>query len=530
MSTVPVAPSTSVLPSHARPSCHTDYCYPDGYRQALIVHDKDAYFADSFDQEIIMTMSDWYHDMMDNIKKSFMSLYNPTGAEPIPNSFLLNDRMNSSFAVEPDTTYLIRLINHGAFVGQYFYIQDHTFQIVEVDGVYTEPTEASLLYIAVAQRYSILLTTKNETDKNYGIVTVADSSLLDTIPPDLKLNNTNWLEYSSAAPHEQVMVNVSDSTQLDPFDDFTLVPHDRQPLFQDPLKEINVTVYMGNLDNGEGYAFLNNISYTAPKVPTLYTVLSSGDLATNQEIYGEFTHATVLEHNQVVQLVLNNGDSGSHPFHLHGHNFQVINREPSYGPGFYSHLNGDPVSYDPNNHTAFPAIPIRRDTLVLPPQGHFVIRFVADNPGIWFFHCHIDFHLGQGLGMLMVEAPTQIQERMTVPADHYAACRAGGVPIQGNAAGNTEDFLDLSGQNAQVGWLPGGFTPRGIVAFVFSVVSAVLGIASLVVYGLADIKHSKHTGAATDVMMVEPQQRYRDGQDGDTEGVSEIAVVPDKKS
>ena len=468
--------------------CHTDYCYPDGYRQALIVHDTDAPFANQFKEEFTLTMSDWYHEMVEDLKSSFQSVYNPTGAEPLPNSFLLNDTMNTSIPVEPNTTYMFRLINIGAFVGQYFYIENHTFQIIEVDGVYTEPTEASILYIGVAQRYSILLTTKNETDTNYAIVTVADSKLLDYIPEHLKLNNTNWLQYNAEAPHNQAVINASVSSDLVPFDDFTLVPYDQTPLFPEPDLEINVTVSFLDLMTGANYAFLNNISFTKPQVPTLYTVLSSGDLANNSAIYGEFTHPIVLEHNSVVQLVLNNADTGNHPFHLHGHNFQLIDRAPPPGPNFYDYLNGDPVPFNPLNHTPFPAVPIRRDTVVLPPQGYLVFRFVADNPGVWIFHCHIDWHLDAGLGMVLIEAPTQMQGRLTIPQDHIDACKAGGVPYEGNAAGNTVDLLDLSGENAQPAFLPPGFTTKGIVALVFSCLSAALGIASLTVYGLADLK------------------------------------------
>lgn len=468
--------------------CHTDFCYPDGYRQALIIHDSEAPFHNDYVEEMTITMSDWYHSMTEDLAPQFLSLYNPTGKEPIPDAFLFNDTMNSSLAVKPNTTYLLRLINIGAFVSQYFYIEDHTFRIVEIDGVYTDPVEADTLLISVAQRYSVLLTTKNTTDKNYPIVTVADSVLLDKIPSNLQLNNTNWLEYNAAADHPQANITVSLASDLIPFDDITLVPSDHMPLLPDPDHEIEVTVQMLNLDNGIGYAFLDNISYTAPKVPTLYTVLSAGELATNSEVYGEFTHAMVLEHNQVVQIVLNNGDTGAHPFHLHGHNFQVIDRAPSYGATFYDYLAGDPIPYDPSNHSAFPAIPARRDTLILPPQGYFVIRFVADNPGVWFFHCHIDWHLSQGLGMVMIEAPTQLQEQLHIPQQHYDTCQAAGIPVTGNAAANNESFLDLSGQNVQPGWLPPGFTARGIVALVFSCLSAILGMGFIVVYGLSDLK------------------------------------------
>ena len=472
--------------------CHVDFCYPDGYRQALIINDPDAYFYDEYDEEFVITLSDWYHELVEDIAPNFLSLYNPTGAEPIPNAFLFNDTLKSSLPVEPNKTYLIRIINISAFVAQYFYIEDHTVKIVEIDGVYVEPAEADTLYIAVAQRYSVLVTTKSTTDKNYAIVTVADQVLLDTIPDDLRLNNTNWLEYNSSAPHEEAAVTLDVVDSLPAFDDFTLVPYDHEPLFGEPSQRIELTVVMEELANGLPYALLNNISYTMPKVPVIYTVLSAGDLVTNSQVYGEYTNPFILNHNDIIEVVLNNNDSGSHPFHLHGHNFQVIERYPTYGDSFYSYADlSSPVPYNPNNHTAFPIYPARRDTFVLPPQGHFVIRFVADNPGVWLFHCHIDWHLSQGLASVFIEAPKLLQQRLTVPEDHYASCRAAGVQYTGNAAGNTDDFLDLSGVPSQPAVIPyGGFTARGIVAVVFAVLSAIMGIASLTVYGLSDIKYA----------------------------------------
>jgi iron transport multicopper oxidase len=53
------------------------------------------------------------------------------------------------------------------------------------------------------------------------------------------------------------------------------------------------------------------------------------------------------------------------------------------------------------------------------------------------------------------------------------------VPYQGNAAGNTADVFDLSGENLSVPPLPEGFTARGIVALVFSCVAAFMGMAVL---------------------------------------------------
>jgi iron transport multicopper oxidase len=71
-------------------------------------------------------------------------------------------------------------------------------------------------------------------------------------------------------------------------------------------------------------------------------------------------------------------DSGKHPFHLHGHHFQTLVRTADEA-GVFDATN--------TSQTAYPAIPMRRDTLVLKPDGNLVIRFKANNPGVWLFHC-----------------------------------------------------------------------------------------------------------------------------------------------
>ncbi|KIJ55076.1 multicopper oxidase [Sphaerobolus stellatus SS14] len=44
--------------------------------------------------------------------------------------------------------------------------------------------------------------------------------------------------------------------------------------------------------------------------------------------------------------------------------------------------------------------------------GGVRIRFRADNPGPWFLHCHIDWHLEAGLAVVFAEAP---QDQRTGP-------------------------------------------------------------------------------------------------------------------
>ena len=211
-------------------------------------------------------------------------------------------------------------------------------------------------------------------------------------------------------------------------------------------------------------AFFNDITYRRPVVPTLYSALTTGESATDPAVYGSSTNAYVLEKGQVVEIIVNNYDPGKHPFHLHGHNFQAAVRSAEEA-GPYT-----------NNET-FPRVPMRRDTFMVRPNGNIVLRFRADNPGIWLFHCHIEWHVASGLIATMIEAPSELQKFLKIPQDHYDACTKQGFPIAGNAAGNKDDFLNLKGENLPPKPLPAGFEAKGIVALVFSIVAAFLGMA-----------------------------------------------------
>lgn len=43
---------------------------------------------------------------------------------------------------------------------------------------------------------------------------------------------------------------------------------------------------------------------------------------------------------------------------------------------------------------------VLRDTVQIPRRGYAVLRFRADNPGVWLFHCHVMWHLAGGMAML----------------------------------------------------------------------------------------------------------------------------------
>jgi len=61
-------------------------------------------------------------------------------------------------------------------------------------------------------------------------------------------------------------------------------------------------------------AFINDETYVGPKVPTLYSVLTTGANATDASVYGVNTNPFVLKYNEVIEIVLNNLDPGKHPW------------------------------------------------------------------------------------------------------------------------------------------------------------------------------------------------------------------------
>jgi iron transport multicopper oxidase len=163
--------------------------YPDGLRGPFIVDDPKDPHKDLYDEEIVLTFSDWYHDQMPDLLAGFINIANPSGAEPVPQSALVNDTQDLAVKIEPGKTYKFRMINMGAFAAQYVWFEDHTMRVVEVDGIYTEPADAEMIYMTAAQRWSVLVTAKNTTDANFAFVGSMDEVCLTLASTKLLLRS-----------------------------------------------------------------------------------------------------------------------------------------------------------------------------------------------------------------------------------------------------------------------------------------------------------------------------------------------------
>lgn len=93
---------------------------------------------------------------------------------------------------------------------------------------------------------------------------------------------------------------------------------------------------------------------------------------------------------------------------------------------------------------------MRRDTVYVGPSGGaLTLRFRADNPGVWLFHCHVEWHVSAGMQVTFVEAPDLLAGMgLSIPEDHVGACVKGGLKWEGNAAGNRG--VNMTGANVLV--------------------------------------------------------------------------------
>lgn len=66
------------------------------------------------------------------------------------------------------------------------------------------------------------------------------------VPASLNPNVTGYLLYNA----NETLPTPTPLDTLNPYDDFDLVPYDKEPLWTNPAQRLELTIKMGNLDNG----------------------------------------------------------------------------------------------------------------------------------------------------------------------------------------------------------------------------------------------------------------------------------------
>ncbi|KAJ9695532.1 hypothetical protein PVL29_010824 [Vitis rotundifolia] len=342
-----------------------------------------------------------------------------------------------TFAMEVDfgKTYLLRIVNAALNDELFFAIAGHNMTVVEADAVYAKPFTTQAILIAPGQTTNVLV----KADQSPSQYFMATRAFMDApIPVDNK-TATAILQYKGI-PNSVLPVLPQLPAPNDT--EFALNYNKRLKSLNSPQYPANVplkvdrhllyTIGLGqNLcstcQNGTQLtASLNNITFVMPRIGLLQAHYHNikgvfrTDFPDHPPVPFNYTGAPLTANlgtslatrlskvafNSTIELVLQDTNLltvESHPFHLHGYNFFVV------GTG----IGNFDAAKDPANFNLVD--PPERNTVAVPTGGWSAIRFRADNPGVWFMHCHLELHTMWGLKMAFVVENGESPEESILP-------------------------------------------------------------------------------------------------------------------
>ncbi|XP_076920143.1 laccase-4-like [Bidens hawaiensis] len=326
-------------------------------------------------------------------------------------------------------TYLLRIINAALNDELFFKITNHTFTVVDTDATYLKPFETDTIFITPGQTSNVLLKTKNITSSARFLMaarpysTAAAGTFDNTTVVGVLEYNINNMQFSNASIKGLPLPPLPAINATSYVANWTNKFHGLLPskVPQTVDNRYFFTVGLGSDPcpknqtcqgpNGTKFAAsVNNISFALPTTALLQArffgktnkvfstnfpafPLSQFNYTGTPPNNTRVTHATkvvVLPYNATVELVMQGTNilgAENHPLHLHGFNFYVVGQ----GSGNFNSAT-DQANFNLVD-------PVERNTVGVPAGGWVAVRFRADNPGVWFMHCHIEIHLSWGLRM-----------------------------------------------------------------------------------------------------------------------------------
>lgn len=399
-----------------------------------------------YDGEFNFLLSDWWH-------KSFQLQEVDLSSKPFrwigePQTLLINGRgqyncslaaqfINSSSSicefrgnepcapqilhVHPKKTYRLRVTSTTALASLNLAIGNHKLVVVEADGNYVQPFSVDDMDIYSGESYSVLFTTDQDPSKNYWIslsvrgrepktpqaLTILNylptsASKLPISPPPIA---PLWNDYNHSKAFSKKILAQTDSAKPPTTYDRRIILLNTQNRVDGYTRwAINnvslvlpATPYLGSIK----YGLKNAFDHKNPpeNFPSDYDVMKQAP--NPNSTFGNGVYK--LSFNSTVDVILQNANalaanvSEIHPWHLHGHVFWVL----GYGEGKFTQK--DETKFNLKN-------PPLRNTAAVFPYGWTALRFVADNPGVWAFHCHIEPHLHMGMGVVFAEGVDRVRK------------------------------------------------------------------------------------------------------------------------
>ncbi|KAK0108741.1 hypothetical protein ONS96_002586 [Cadophora gregata f. sp. sojae] len=409
---------------------HSQVQRGDGMYGGLVVHKPVEVGNDlveyGYERDVLVMIGDWYHRSADEVLGWYTSARG-FGNEPVPDSLLVNGLGNfiCSMAVPARPVECIqgkerslpslfgsqsyrrpirvRLVNVGSLAGFTVQLSSATLKTLTVDGGYPilgrVASSVGILY--PGERVDVLVTWNPQAAFT---------------PPELRifLDPENF-KYPNQALRPNQSFPAFDFAPLfnekisleNPFNDFNLATA-LSPSFSvtvPPTAQQTILLYAKteklSISNNHPTGYMNRTTWSPqsnPSFPLIFLPRSQWDehqLMPRIPLPPQSSAKSESENGTWVDIIINNLDDGAHPFHLHGYSFYVLALHRSeHGWGSYNPY-ADTLPKPKINI----ANPVRKDTVSVPRRGYVIIRFKADNVGIWMLHCHVLFHQGSGMAM-----------------------------------------------------------------------------------------------------------------------------------
>ncbi|CAH9146558.1 unnamed protein product [Cuscuta epithymum] len=403
------------------------------------------------DYEASILLEDWYHQS--HLEQAASLAAKPFRWVGEPQSLLINGigKFNCSDAnatnagcndTGPESlysltvvygkTYRIRIGSLTSLSALSFEIEGHDMTVVEADGHYVEPFVVKNLFIYSGETYSVLVNASQDPTRSYWMSSAVVARNRTTpiglaILTYLNTSNSN----SNSATAKKPPTTPPEAARWDDLESrlkqSRAIVARKDHVIEVPKAPDRVILMLNTQNNINGTKkwAMNGVSLKFPDKPYLIALknglLKRGVNQTqppdsydvkNYDIYSEpkNPNATAsssyykLKFNSTVDVILQNANvltgkvSETHPWHLHGHDFWVL----GYGLGKYNQST-DQSKLNLVN-------PIMKYTVPLHGYGWTALRFKADNPGVWLFHCHLDAHFFMGMGVVFEEGIEQVGE------------------------------------------------------------------------------------------------------------------------
>ncbi|KAK4500327.1 hypothetical protein PRZ48_008516 [Zasmidium cellare] len=311
--------------------------------------------------------------------------------------------------------YLLQLINASADAMFIFAIDDHDLLVIAADLVPIRPYKTDSLFIAIGQRYQVVVTAKPKKKSkacqadikkcNYWIRTRIASGCGNVAQDN---EETGIIQYSPNRNPRDLPDTEAHTDREECKDEAMenlrpIVPWNASDL-RNSREDYTFVAAFDDLPTHGAYRweltdkplFLN---YSSPSILNVdnnghfHDVYQASVNYTNHAWNGGFVYL-VIDGSNIQQIAGKQGVPAAHPIHLHGHDFVILAQVDSAFNGTI-----------PKNQVINPA---RRDTALLYGGGYLALAFKLDNPGVWLVHCHIAWHASSGLALQIIERQDEI--------------------------------------------------------------------------------------------------------------------------